>query len=100
MNSLEAVPSSISLVEVSCFARDGKVIFEIKDEGVGISNESLSRITEPFYTTKQSNGGTGLGLSIAYTIIQEHGGSLDVKSEVGKGTVVRIELPEHTENEE
>lgn len=98
MNALEAVVSSEALIEVACYCRGGKVIFEIKDEGVGISSDSLSRITEPFFTTKQSKGGTGLGLSIAYTIIQEHGGSLDISSELGKGTTVCIELPEYIEN--
>lgn len=65
----------------------------IKDEGKGISKDHINHIFEPFFTTKDVGKGTGLGLSIAYGIVQEHGGWIDVESEVGKGSCFTIYLP-------
>ncbi len=69
------------------------VKIEFADTGCGIPEEDLSRIFEPFFTTKQREKGTGLGLAVSYQIIQEHNGSISVKSEVGKGTAFTITLP-------
>ncbi|HUV06083.1 MAG TPA: ATP-binding protein [Spirochaetia bacterium] len=69
------------------------VRIEIRDEGEGIPQEHLSRITEPFFTTRQENGGTGLGLSVSSRIVREHGGSLSFRSESGKGTMALVSLP-------
>ena len=66
---------------------------EIGDNGVGIPEENLSRIFEPFFTTKPVGQGTGLGLSLSYSIVNKHGGRIDVESEVGKGTRFIIRLP-------
>lgn len=99
MNALEALTSVSAMVEVKCSLQDGNVVVEVTDEGVGIPQENLDRITEPFFTTKQSKGGTGLGLSIAYAIIKEHGGVLDIKSYPFSGTKVRITLPEFKDAE-
>lgn len=99
MNSLEALKSPEAGVEVSCRTEDLTVVVEVKDEGIGIPADALSRITEPFYTTKQADGGTGLGLAIAYNIINEHSGSIEICSESLKGTTVRIELPVHIPDE-
>ncbi len=65
----------------------------VADEGPGIPREFLSRIFNPFFTTKQGKGGTGLGLSIAQRIIQSHGGKLLLASSEGKGTKASILLP-------
>jgi two-component system NtrC family sensor kinase len=73
--------------------QEGKIFVSFKDTGTGIASENLSRLFEPFFTTKKKGKGVGLGLSVAYGIIQEHGGSIDVKSKVGKGTTFRIEFP-------
>ncbi|MGD8985341.1 MAG: ATP-binding protein, partial [Desulfobacteraceae bacterium] len=73
--------------------KEGKIFVSFKDTGAGISSENLSRLFEPFFTTKKKGKGVGLGLSVAYGIIQEHGGSIDVKSKVGKGTTFKIEFP-------
>ena len=69
------------------------VSVEIEDSGCGINEEHLPKIIDPFYTTKDPGKGTGLGLSIAYSIINEHQGSLEIESEPKKGTLVRIILP-------
>jgi signal transduction histidine kinase len=60
---------------------------EVRDRGTGISTEALTRIFEPFYTTKDVGEGTGLGLSVAYGIVKDHGGWVDVVSHPGEGTV-------------
>lgn len=63
------------------------------DTGVGIPPENMERTFEPFFTTKPEGKGTGLGLAICRRIAQEHGGTLDLTSEVGRGTTVRVTLP-------
>ncbi|MGD9808749.1 MAG: ATP-binding protein [Deferribacterales bacterium] len=93
MNALEAIVSNTDLVEVSVLCQDGACVINVIDEGVGIPKDNLDRVTDPFFTTRQGEGGTGLGLSIAYSIIQEHKGSIEIHSEEGKGTVVKIVLP-------
>jgi nitrogen-specific signal transduction histidine kinase/ActR/RegA family two-component response regulator len=69
------------------------VLFTISDTGTGIPKDIVDKIFEPFFTTKEVGKGTGLGLSTVNTIIKEHGGRIDVQSEVGKGTQFRIFLP-------
>lgn len=71
----------------------------IEDNGRGIAQEQLSRLFDPFYTTRRQHGGTGLGLSIVHGIIRDHSGSIEVQSEVGRGTVFHITLPCLTEME-
>jgi two-component system cell cycle sensor histidine kinase/response regulator CckA len=68
-------------------------LIEVRDTGKGMPPEILKRAVEPFYTTKTRGKGTGLGLSTAYGIIQQHGGSMEMFSEPGKGTAVKIFLP-------
>lgn len=65
----------------------------VRDTGVGIREENLKRIFEPFYTTKDKNKGTGLGLAAVYGTVQEHNGAITVQSELGKGTEFCIYLP-------
>ena len=72
---------------------DGGVGIEVRDNGCGIAAEHFSHIFDPFFTTKPVGQGTGLGLSVSYGIIRDHGGSIEVESEVGRGTLFRIRLP-------
>jgi len=65
----------------------------VSDTGCGIAETDLPRIFEPFYSTKLDGKGVGLGLSMVYGIIRQHHGSVEVESEVGKGTVFKINLP-------
>jgi signal transduction histidine kinase len=70
-----------------------KIYVIFKDSGIGIPRENFSKLFEPFFTTKKKGKGVGLGLSVAYGIVREHGGTINVASEVGKGTTFEIELP-------
>jgi signal transduction histidine kinase len=65
---------------------------EFEDEGAGIAAEDMSRVGQPFYTTKE--GGTGLGLPIAHRIVERHGGKLTLHSPSRRGTIARVDLPE------
>jgi PAS domain S-box-containing protein len=71
----------------------GMARLEVADRGVGIAPELLGRIFDPFFTTRGVGQGSGLGLSICHAIVSDHGGTLTVESEVGKGSVFRLELP-------
>ena len=76
----------------------GEVVIRISDTGAGIPEEHLSKLFNPFFTTKPVGQGTGLGLSISYGIIQKHGGRIDVDSTVGRGTTFTIYLPIQEKN--
>jgi PAS domain S-box-containing protein len=94
VNSFHAMPNG-GLCHITAARREaeGKAWIEIavKDNGIGIPQEQISHLFEPFYTTKSS--GTGLGLAVAYRIMQDHGGIIRVSSVLGCGTTVVIQLP-------
>jgi PAS domain S-box-containing protein len=69
------------------------VVVSVQDTGVGIPEEHLSKVLEPFFSTKPVGKGTGLGLSLCFGIMEAHGGRLEIKSQRGKGTEVKIFLP-------
>ena len=75
---------------------NGKVIVKVSDTGIGIKEEDLSKIYDPFFTTKETGKGTGLGLSVTYSIVHRHNGTIRVESTVGKGTTFTIEFPVDT----
>lgn len=80
-------------VTLRTYANDINVYIEIIDTGIGIDKDKLAEIFVPFYTTKVAGKGTGLGLSISYAIIEEHRGEITVDSELGRGTMFKIQLP-------
>lgn len=92
--------SSQSLQLITGYLEESEEVFlEVRDSGAGISPELLSRIKDPFFTTKRDSSGTGLGLSISDTIIRNHGGWLDFSSQPDKGTTATILLPRYSNDE-
>jgi signal transduction histidine kinase len=96
MNAMDAMPAG-GKITVSTNLRereDGPFVeVDITDTGVGIPPESLHRIFDPFFTTKDVGKGTGLGLSVSYGIVRSHGGFIEAKSAIGKGTTFTVFLP-------
>lgn len=90
LNACDAMASG-GVLRVTTRASNGNVQIDIADTGIGIASDHLEHIFEPFYTTKSS--GTGLGLAISCHIVAQHGGHIDVESEVGRGTTFAITLP-------
>lgn len=91
-NSIEASPKNKKLIiKVSIKKLKDEVKISIEDNGVGMTEETLSKISKIFYTTKQN--GTGLGVALSKEIVEQHHGSMIYKSELGKGTKVNIFLP-------
>jgi len=80
-------------IRIATRAVDGYAEIAISDTGVGIPKKNLSRIFDPFFTTKDVGKGTGLGLNIAYNIVKKHKGTIEVESEVGKGTTFTVRIP-------
>ena len=68
-------------------------MIEVVDSGEGIPKDNLPNLFEPFFTTKRDSKGTGLGLSVSRMVVDNHGGSLLIDSELGKGTDAKIILP-------
>jgi len=94
LNAQQAMPEAGQLkIAARNILGENKVEIEFTDTGCGISEENLKHIFEPFFTTKQKEKGTGLGLAVSYQIIQDHKGTIEIKSEVGKGTTIVIRLP-------
>jgi signal transduction histidine kinase len=89
-NAIEAMPGGGRL-SISARTDDDKVCIQFVDEGEGIPPELVSRLGEPFFTTKEK--GTGLGLLMSHRIVLAHQGTIDISSEVGKGTTVSVVLP-------
>jgi PAS domain S-box-containing protein len=92
LNARDAMSSGGEL-KIRTAMNDHMVIVDIQDSGIGISEENIKRIYDPFFTTKSSGKGTGLGLAVTYGIIQEHGGRIFVDSSPGAGTRFRLKLP-------
>ncbi len=84
-------------IRIATRAMDGQVEIAISDTGSGIPKVNLSKIFDPFFTTREVGKGTGLGLNIAYSIIKRHKGTIEVESEVGKGTTFIIRIPVETD---
>ncbi len=69
----------------------------LKTQGSGISQENLAKIFDPFFTTKEPGKGTGLGLAVCLGLVESMGGTINVESEEGKGTVVMVRIPRQEE---
>jgi signal transduction histidine kinase len=93
MNAVQSCAAAGGRVLVRTRPEAGAVLIEVEDNGCGIPPEHLPRIFDPFFTTKPVGQGTGLGLSVSFGIIRDHGGSITVDSQVGRGSVFRVRLP-------
>lgn len=91
-NALQAIPDKGNII-IKTKITEAKAKIEIIDDGIGIDKKFLSKITDPFFTTKAPGEGTGLGLSIVQTIIKEHHGEMKFESEVNEGTKVVLSFP-------
>jgi two-component system, NtrC family, sensor kinase len=99
VNAVEAMPDGgILQLSVTDDEMGDKISLEIRDSGVGIPEEDLGHVFEPFFSTKRNGQGVGLGLSVVYGIVERHGGKIAVNSAVGKGTGFRIDFPRTTSN--
>ena len=93
LNAVDALPEGGEVVLRSRLdTRDDEVIVEVADNGVGMSETTRSRCLEPFFTTKGERG-TGLGLPMVFGMLQRHGGELEIDSELGRGTTMRLKFP-------
>jgi two-component system sensor histidine kinase HydH len=90
LNAVEAMPDG-GILGVAINQTGEKLQLKITDTGRGVSEEQAKRIFEPFFTTKEK--GLGLGMPYAKKIIDQHGGTMSLDSEVGEGTTISIELP-------
>jgi signal transduction histidine kinase len=90
LNAIQAMENK-GTISIRLAESVDKIIIEIEDTGPGISEDTLSKIFEPLFTTRQV--GTGLGLPSCKSVVERHGGTIDVKTAVGKGTTFIIQLP-------
>src|SRR5258708_7386510 len=94
LNARDAMESGGTLAVRSARGQDGLARVTVADSGAGITSENLTRIFDPFFTTKATKKGTGLGLSVSYGIVKEHGGDIEVESELEAGTRFELSFPE------
>jgi len=96
VNAVEAMPDGGTLsVNTGRDAATGRIRIEVCDTGIGITPDDILHIYEPFFTKKKNGNGVGLGLSVVYGIVERHGGTIAVASEVGKGTTFTLSFPSH-----
>jgi PAS domain S-box-containing protein len=91
-NAIHAIDTK-GEIKIKTYVKDQRFNLQVTDTGCGIKPEHLSKVLDPFFTTKEPGKGTGLGLSIANNILQEHSGSIEFESKLNKGTTVLITLP-------
>jgi signal transduction histidine kinase len=98
MNAIDAMPRGGNLwLRARVLETSQEMEMQVRDDGMGIPPEILPQIFEPFLTTKESGHGVGLGLAISRSIIDRHGGHIEVQSEAAKGTTFTLRLPLHAE---
>ncbi|PEX80425.1 sporulation sensor histidine kinase KinB [Bacillus cereus] len=90
-NGIEAIQGNKGYLKVTAIQKDETIVIRVKDSGVGMTKEQLTRLGQPYYSLKEK--GTGLGLMVTFSILQAHNGTLEYKSESGKGTEAIIILP-------
>jgi signal transduction histidine kinase len=94
-NAIKYTPKA-GHVHVSTYALDKKAVVCVKDNGIGIAQSEITKIFQPFYQIEQHKQGSGLGLHMVEQIMNQHAGSIELESEIGQGTTVRLLFPIHT----
>ncbi len=92
LNAVQSIESAGKITITTACVED-KFNLNIEDNGCGISKENLSKVLDPFFTTKDPGKGAGLGLSISYNILREYNGTIELDSEINKGTTVTLKFP-------
>jgi two-component system, sensor histidine kinase PhcS len=92
-HALQAAKREQPRIAVTVVVREQRLVVSVRDNGTGIAPENLGRVFEPFFTTRDVGAGLGLGLSVSYGIVQRHGGTLSVDSELGAWTEFTFDLP-------
>ncbi len=95
MNAAEAQPAAGTITVSAHPENEDFIVLVVSDEGTGIEPAHLERVFDPFFTTKEEGRGVGLGLSVVYGIVEAHGGTIEVESEIGRGTTFRVRLPQN-----
>jgi signal transduction histidine kinase len=80
-------------VTIKLFANKNNIYIEVADNGCGMDADTLKQMFDPFFTTKPVGQGTGMGMAIVYNVLKEHNGTIEVESEVGKGSLIRCLIP-------
>lgn len=93
LDNAQAAIENTGTLTINTYKVEQNVVIEFIDTGAGIAPENLKKVFDPFFTTKPVGKGTGLGMSISYRVINDHKGTIEVESEVGKGTKFTITLP-------
>ncbi len=92
-NASQAMKKDGGELRIKTQVKDDSVIIAFMDQGTGMDEETMHKMFDPFFTSKPIGEGTGLGMSIAYKIVQAHGGKIQVKSALNKGTTIAVQLP-------
>jgi signal transduction histidine kinase len=91
LNAVEAMTNKSGILTISGYRNSNQYIIEISDNGIGMNDDQLNNIFEPFFSSKSK--GFGIGLTASQTIIFNHGGNIDVRSELNQGTTFIINIP-------
>ena len=93
LNGFHAMEQRGGIMTISTGFDENNIDIQVSDTGCGIAEEVLPQIFDPFFTTKETGRGTGLGLAIVAQVVEDHKGTIRVKSEIGKGTTFFVSLP-------
>ncbi len=93
INAKQSIQGNSGIIRVETKRHSNHIVIKVSDNGCGIPSEFLPKIFDPFFTTKPTGQGTGLGLSVSYGIVAEHGGTISVESEEGRGSVFIMTFP-------
>lgn len=91
-NAMDAIENN-GFIHIAAQVEEEHICIYVKDNGCGMTNETLGKVFDPFYTTKPVGKGTGLGLSVCYGIVEEFAGTINVESKRGMGTTVKVQIP-------